>query len=65
MNCLYLAASCVACYLMDKLGRRSLMIYSFTGMVSLFYTGSKVDMIVSHGVYSVAYALRYCVAVLW
>lgn len=25
-------ASCLACYLMDKVGRRSLMIYSFTGM---------------------------------
>ncbi|KAG0559413.1 hypothetical protein KC19_10G102600 [Ceratodon purpureus] len=29
-----LIASCLACYLMDKVGRRSLMIYSFTGMVS-------------------------------
>lgn len=27
-----LIASCLACYLMDKVGRRTLMIYSFTGM---------------------------------
>lgn len=36
--CLRHAASCLACYLMDKVGRRSLMIYSFTGMVSLGFS---------------------------
>lgn len=39
---MYDAASCLACYLMDKVGRRTLMIYSFTGMVSALRTDNPI-----------------------